>query len=109
MPILADAEALLPALTRGEKASLLQTIAHDLGDSFPGIDKDPAVCGGEACIVRTRIPVWTLVRARQLGLREVEILRSYPTLRAKDLANAWTYQCAHAAEIAQAIVENEAD
>ncbi len=109
MPILADAEALLPALTRGEKASLLQTIAHDLGDSFPGIDKDPAVCGGEACIVRTRIPVWTLVRARQLGLREVEILRSYPTLRAEDLANAWTYQCAHAAEIAQAIVENEAD
>lgn len=109
MPILADAEALLPALTRGEKASLLQTIAHDLGDSFPGIDKDSAVCGGEACIVRTRIPVWTLVRARQLGLREAEILRSYPTLRAEDLANAWTYYRAHAGEIAQDIVENEAD
>ena len=109
MPLLADAEALLPALTRGEKASLLQTLAHDLGDSFPGIDKDPAVCGGEARIVRTRIPVWTLARARQLGLCEADILRSYPTLHAEDLANAWAYHRAHAGEIESAIAENEAD
>lgn len=107
MPHLADAEALLPALTRGEKAALLQTLAHELGDSFPGIDKDPAVCGGEACIVRTRIPVWTLARARQLGLRDADILQSYPTLRAEDLASAWAYHRAHSDEIGQAIVENE--
>ena len=109
MPLLADAEALLPAMTPGEKAALLQIVARDLGQSFPGVDSDPAVCGGEACISRTRIPVWTLARARELGLSEADILRSYPTLHAEDLANAWAYHRAHRPEIERAIAENEAD
>jgi uncharacterized protein (DUF433 family) len=109
MSPLADAEALLPKMTPGEKAALLQIVARDLGQSFPGIDKDPAVCGGEACISRTRIPVWTLARARQCGLSEADLLRAYPTLRAEDLANAWSYHHAHLEEIERAIAENESD
>jgi uncharacterized protein (DUF433 family) len=41
--------------------------------------------------VRTRIPVWVLVRSRQLGVSEADLLRSYPALHAEDLANAWAY------------------
>jgi len=51
--------------------------------------------------------VWVLVRLRQLGTSEAELLRSYPTLRAEDLANAWAYYRAHHDEIEQQIRENE--
>ena len=81
---------------------------HDLGDSYPGVEMDPEVCGGEARIVRTRIPVWVLERARRLGVSEAELLRSYPGLRAEDLANAWTYARAHREETDRDIAENQA-
>ena len=109
MSTLAEIEAAADALTPGEKAALLQKVARDLGQSFPGIDNDSAVCGGEACISRTRIPVWVLVRYRGLGSSESELLRSFPTLRAEDLANAWSYHRAHREEIERAIAENEGD
>ena len=41
-----------------------------------GIECTPGVCGGAPCVVRTRIPVWVLVRARQLGVSDEEILRT---------------------------------
>jgi uncharacterized protein (DUF433 family) len=56
------------------------------------------ICGGSATIVRTRIPVWTLEQARRLGTSEAEILRSYPSLRAGDLASAWAYVRGHCEE-----------
>lgn len=107
MNTLQEMETALATLTRGEKAHLLQTLARDLGDAFPGIDSTPGVSGGEPCIVRTRIPVWTLVQARHLGLSDAELLASYPTLRAEDLATAWAYYRSHHAEIEQQITENE--
>jgi uncharacterized protein (DUF433 family) len=76
-------------------------------DAFSGIASDPQVCGGEPCIVRTRIPVWLLAQARRLGTSEADLLRAYPTLRAEDLANAWAYFRAHKDEIEQQIRENE--
>jgi uncharacterized protein (DUF433 family) len=103
-----EAEKLLSGMTRGEKAQLLQLVARDLGDAFPGIDSIAGVCGGEPCIVRTRIPVWVLVHARELGTSEADLLRSYPTLRAEDLTNAWAYFRSHRQEIEQQIRENEA-
>jgi len=103
-----EAEKLLSGMTRGEKAQLLQWVARDIGDAFPGIDTTPSVCGGEPCIVRTRVPVWVLVQARELGTSEAELLRCYPTLRAEDLANAWAYFRSHRQEIEQQIRENEA-
>lgn len=102
-----EAEKLLTAMTRAEKAQVLQWVVRDLGDAFPGIDSIPNVCGGEPCIVRTRIPVWVLVHAKRLGTSEADLLRCYPTLRAEDLANAWAYFRTHRDEIEQQIRENE--
>src|SRR5436190_12228917 len=104
-----DATKLVSSLSRGEKAQILQMVAKDIGDAYPGIESTPGVCGGEPCIVRTRIPVWLLEQARRLGTSEAEILRSYPTLRAEDLANAWAYVRSHRDEIVRQIEENEAD
>ena len=107
--VLQEAETLLPRLTRGEKAQLLQWVARDLGDAFPGVESIPSVCGGEPCIVRSRLPVWLLEQARRLGTSEAELLQAYPTLHAQDLANAWSYVRAHPEEIAPQIQENEAE
>src|SRR5713101_7222556 len=107
MNTLQEAEKLLSVMTRAEKAQLLQWVVRDLGDAFPGIEATAAVCGGEPCIVRTRIPVWVLQQARQLGTSEDELLRSYPTLRAEDLANAWAYVRSHRLEIEAQIRDNE--
>jgi len=74
MSVLEAAEDLLARMSRAEKAQLLQWAARDLGDAFPGIESRPGVCGGEPCIVRTRIPVWVLEQARRLGTSEAELL-----------------------------------
>ena len=94
-------------MTRAEKAQVLQWVVRDLGEAFPGIESTPGVCGGEPCIVRTRIPVWALEQARRLGVSEADFLRSYPTLRAEDLAGAWAYVRLHHAEIDEEIRTNE--
>ena len=104
---LEEAEALLAKLSRAEKAQVLQWTARDLGDAFPGIESRPGVCGGEPCIVRTRIPVWVLEQARRFGTSEAELLRSYPTLRAEDLANAWAFVRSHRDDITRQIQANE--
>jgi uncharacterized protein (DUF433 family) len=104
---LRETEKLLAKLNRAEKAQVLQWIVQDLGDAFPGIESNPSVSGGEACIVRTRIPVWVLVQARNLGTSESDILCAYPTLRADDLSNAWAYYRAHKDEIDKNIQDNE--
>jgi len=100
-------ERLLASLSRAEKAQVLQWVARDLGDAFPGIESTPGVYGGEPCIVRTRIPVWLLVRARELGTGEGDLLHAYPTLRAEDLINAWAYARAHRSEIQAQITAHE--
>lgn len=107
MDVLEQVEQLLSEMTPGEKAQLLQWVVRDLGEAFPGIQSDPQISGGEPCIVRTRIPVWLLVQARRLGTSEADLLRSYPTLRAEDLTNAWAYARAHRDEIERQILENE--
>ena len=103
-----DAETLPSRMTLGEKALLLQRVARDAGDAYPGIDVTAGVCGGHACIARTRVPVWTIEQARRLGASEVDLLRSYPGLRAEDLANAWAYVRAHREVIDEQIRVNEA-
>ncbi len=107
MNIVQEVERILSTTTRAEKAQVLQWVVRDLGDAFPGIDSNPNVCGGEPCIVRTRIPVWVLVQAKRLGMSEADLLHSYPTLRAEDLVNAWGYYRTHPDEIEQQIRENE--
>jgi uncharacterized protein (DUF433 family) len=102
-----EVENIIGSLSRAEKAELLKWIVQDLGDAFPGIENYPGICGGEPRIVRTRIPVWVLEQARRLGAHDSELLHSYPTLRAEDLANAWAYVRSHQMEIEQQIKENE--
>lgn len=72
-----------------------------------GIEKSENVCGGSACIVRTRIPVWVLQQMRNLKMSEAEILNNYPTLRAEDLVSAWRYVDTHFAEIEKEIRASE--
>lgn len=98
----------LSGLTPGEKAHLLQKVAQDLGGTAPGIDVESAVCGGDACVARTRIPVWLLVQARRLGTSEAALLEAYPSLRAEDLVNAWAYARLHPSEIEEQIAAHEA-
>ncbi len=109
MANLGEFEKLLPSLSSGEKAQILKWVVQDLAEAFPGIDSRPDVCGGEPCVVRTRIPIWLLDQARRLGSSEQELLAAYPSLRAEDLVNAWAYARAHPEEIEAQIRENEVD
>jgi len=71
------------------------------------ITKTPDICGGRACILGHRIPVWGLVRYRQLDMTDAEILEAYPSLNAADLDAAWEYFAANRNEIDHDIRENE--
>lgn len=91
-----------------EKAEAIRLLSEDLGGTWPGIERHDDVCGGDACIVRTRIPVWLLEQMRRLGLTEQEILRDYPTLNREDILNAWSFARSHPAEMNEAIADNQA-
>lgn len=71
------------------------------------ISKKPDRCGGNACVRETRITVWGLVRDRQLGLSDGQILRNIQGLTPADLQTAWEYAEIHMDEIEEAIRENE--
>jgi len=98
----------LAALSKAEKAEVVERLAQEISDAWPGIEKTPGVVGGEACIVRTRIPVWVLEGYRRSGWSEATILTNYPTIRAADLVHALAYAHAHREEIDEAIRRNEA-
>jgi uncharacterized protein (DUF433 family) len=71
------------------------------------ITKTPGVCGGDACIAGTRIPVWVLEGYRRLGESDAGLLRNYPTLTQADLDSAWAYVAEHKDEIDRDIRVNE--
>jgi uncharacterized protein (DUF433 family) len=71
------------------------------------ISKKPDRCGGDACVRDTRITVWGLIRYRQLGLSDAEILRAVQGLTPADLETASEYAAANPEEIERAIRENE--
>ena len=105
---LKDLEAELSTLSKSEKARLLRRLVLDIADDWPGIEKREGVANGAACIVRTRIPVWTLESYRRQGWLEARILSNFPSLRSADLVNAWAYAEANKTEIDEAIEANEA-
>ncbi|MEH2118792.1 MAG: DUF433 domain-containing protein [Nostoc sp.] len=104
---LKDLEQQLLALNPGEKLQAIQLLAQSLGSNWQGIEKTPRVCGGDARIAKTRIPVWVLVEARRLGYSDADLLTSYPTITTRDLTNAWGYAEAYPDEIELAIERNE--
>lgn len=75
----------------------------------PEIQHTPGICGGDARIRNTRIPVWTLVSLRHQGATDRELLESYPTLTQSDLNAAWQYYQHHQTEIDQAIISQDDD
>lgn len=106
---LKELKSQLLALTPAEKAQAIQLLAQSLGKLWQGIEKTPSVCGGEARIAGTHIPVWGLVNAGRIGITEAELLNDYPTISVADLANAWAYAEAFPEEIEIAIRKNEED
>jgi uncharacterized protein (DUF433 family) len=107
---LKETERAIAGLSKAEKEQLLKWLARDVEDAFaPGVEKNQGVLGGAACIRQTRIPVWLLEQARRQGASEVDLLRNYPGLTARDLVNAWEYVGSHTEEIENQISENEAE
>ena len=72
----------------------------------PLVRKTPAVCGGDACIRKTRIMVWLLVSFKKAGVTEPELFWNYPSLTPADLAAAWDYYRLNPQEIDKAIRAN---
>ena len=52
---------------------------------------DPQVCHGKACIKGTRIMVSVILEYLKVGIDEVEILKSYPSLTLEDIEVAKAY------------------
>jgi len=106
---LQDLRAQVAALSSDEKAEMLQLLVADLTGRWPGISKTPGVCGGDACIAGTCIPVWSLEIDRRMGWSDEQIVKKFPTLRANDLDTAWAYVAAHPDEIEHDIRLNDTD
>jgi uncharacterized protein (DUF433 family) len=104
-----QAQPLVAAMPRQERARLFVWMAEDMADQHPGIEFDPRVCGGSARIAGTRIPVWSLESWRRLGADDAELLRNFPSLKPSDLVNAWRYAQRHPQEIEREIQENQAE
>ncbi|MCU0568852.1 MAG: DUF433 domain-containing protein [Oculatellaceae cyanobacterium Prado106] len=104
---LKELEAQLLSLSQAERAEAMQLLGQSLDSGWRGITRTPGVCGGDACIAGTRIPIWVLVQARRLGVSESQLLEDYPSLTASDLTSAWVYADTHSDEIATALQDNE--
>ncbi len=98
-------EAFIAQMSMDKKAQLFYQLAKDITPLL-GVEKTGGVCGGSACIIRTRIPVWTLVSFKKLGISDVSLLTAYPSLRQQDLNNAWAYYEANKPEVDFDIKEN---
>jgi uncharacterized protein (DUF433 family) len=95
--ILPQLQSQLLTLSSQEKAEVIHFLLDNL--TWSGIENIPGICGGSACVAGTRIPVWVLINAQDLGKTDEEILASYPRLRHSDLTNAIAYYQAHSEEI----------
>jgi uncharacterized protein (DUF433 family) len=73
----------------------------------PMVQKTPGVCGGQACVRNTRIPVWMLVLNCKAGEADASVLRNYPSLTQANLDAAWEYYQHYPVEIEQSIWLND--
>ena len=71
------------------------------------IEKNPGVCGGEACVRTTRHTVHGLVQWKKLGLADERILQHHRDRTHADLEAAWEYYKGHHDEIERAIRADE--
>jgi uncharacterized protein (DUF433 family) len=73
----------------------------------PPIQKTLDVCGGDACIRNTRIPVWLIVNAGRVGGTDAGLLDDYPGLTQADLDACWNCYRENPVEIEQCIWFND--
>jgi uncharacterized protein (DUF433 family) len=73
------------------------------------IESRPGVCGGDACIAGTRIPVWMLYEARLVGISDKQLLDMHRSLSRAQLSAAWEYAKIHEEELLASIRENNED
>lgn len=72
------------------------------------IQKTRDICGGDACIRDTRVPVWSLVAARRLGVSDAELLHYFVIpLSDSDVRAAFAYAEMHPDEIEEEIRLNQ--
>ena len=72
------------------------------------IQKKPNVCGGDACIANTRIPVWSIIESLRLGATPASLLTKFVTpLTAEDVQAALAYYEKNPEEIDNDIRLNE--
>jgi uncharacterized protein (DUF433 family) len=57
----------------------------------PRIISDPAICGGEACVKGTRIPVHVILSHLASGEDYATILKNFPRLTKKDIQACLEY------------------
>jgi len=77
-----------------------------IAERRPLIGKTEGVCGGNACIEGTRLPVWFLEHSRQIGVSDEQLLEQYPQIGRAELEAAWLYVESHRDEIEREIREN---
>jgi uncharacterized protein (DUF433 family) len=94
----------LPPQSQQEAIDFVQFL---LEKAHRRIQKRPGVCGGDACIRDTRIPVWLLYSLREQGAPDSELLENYPALSQADLDAAWEYQRRNPREIAEAMTADD--
>ncbi len=99
MAKLEKTSALIAEMTTEEKAQLLAELLLYFNFPAVGITHTPGVCGGRACIRDTRIPVWSIAEAKQMGATDIELLQSFQGLTAEDITNAMRYYQGHKEEI----------
>lgn len=82
-----DTEALLRSLAEAALAGGT--------DANSPVLSTPGVMGGDACVRRTRVPIWMLVGYKGAGYSDERILANFPGLTAADLIAAWDYNASH--------------
>lgn len=107
MTKLEKTSALIAEMSTEEKAQLLAELLLYFNIPVTGVIHTPGVCGGRACIRNTRIPVWSIVEAKQMGATDLELLQSFPGLTAEDITNAMRYYHGHRDEIEADLVDQE--
>jgi uncharacterized protein (DUF433 family) len=63
------------------------------------ISINPEICHGQACIKRTRIPVYQIVRMLANGDTIDELLKEYPSLKREDILDCLDYAATLAEEL----------
>lgn len=105
-----ELEKQLLSLSPDDQLAAIRVLLQAISEPARGISRTPGVMGGDACIAKTRIPVWLFVSYRQQGMSDGQILKGYPDLTATDLVEVWAYAKVHPNEIAAALkAQEEAD